>query len=350
MISLRKSMALQLEDVLACSLQSYKQALGAVGAAGSQACPPVAGEFRAQLMALQQHLAGDASATEILETEQQFEKELEVWGQKAANFYDEKTAEVKEILAIVAKAAAWVGERDKRYTKKFGTLTERLHATARLSDLTAIRQSLVKDVGELRATVTQMAKDGEESVTQMRGQLKAYEDRMLELERMASQDELTGLANRRAMECQVESRIQSGVPFSLLYIDLNGFKQVNDTLGHLAGDELLKQFGAELRATVRGTDVVGRWGGDEFMILADGEGNGLVSHLDRIQKWLSGDYSIATESGSTRKVQVTLAIGCATRQPDDTPTSIFKRADAAMYSRKAEMKLAAKTPVATPGR
>ena len=349
MISLRKSMELQLEDVLACSLRSYKQALGAVGAAGSQACPPVGGEFRAQLMALQQHLAGDASATAITETEQQFEKELQVWGKKAANFYDEKTSEVKEILAIVAKAAAWVGERDKRYTKRFGTLTKHLQATTRLTDLTAIRQSLVKDVDELNACVTEMAKDGEASVSELRGQLKAYEDRMLELERVASQDELTGLANRRSMENQVELRIQGGVPFSLLYIDLNGFKQVNDTLGHLAGDELLRQFGAELRATVRGTDVVGRWGGDEFMILADGEGNGLQSHLDRIQKWLTGEYSITTESGS-RKVQVTLAMGCATREPGDTPTSIFKRADAAMYSQKAQMKLAATAPLAAPGR
>jgi len=339
----------QLEDVLACSLRSYQQALGAVGAAGSQACPPVGGEFRAQLLALQQHLAGDASATAILETEQQFEKELQAWGTKAANFYDEKTTEVKEILAIVAKAAAGLGERDKRYTKKFGTVTERLQATARLPDLTAIRQSLVKDVAELNTCVKEMAKDGEESVTQLRAQLKDYEDRMQELERVASQDELTGLANRRSMEYQVELRIQHGVPFSLLYVDLNGFKQVNDTLGHLAGDELLRQLGAELRATVRGTDVVGRWGGDEFVILADGEGNGLPSHLDRIQKWLTGEYSIATESGS-HKVQVTLAIGCATREPEDTPTSIFKRADAAMYSRKAQMKQAETAPNAVSGR
>jgi diguanylate cyclase (GGDEF)-like protein len=154
---------------------------------------------------------------------------------------------------------------------------------------------------------------------------------------VASQDELTGLANRRVMEYELESRIRRGGPFSMLCIDLNGFKQVNDGMGHLAGDDLLKQFGEELRAAVRGSDIVGRWGGDEFMVLADGEAHELENRVARIEQWVNGDYSVATQSGA-QKIAVTCAIGCATWEKGDTPTSIFKRADAAMYARKAEMK------------
>lgn len=330
-------MDMHLEEVLDSALTSYKSALAAVGHAGSQACPPVGEELKESLLSLQRRLNTETSASAITKTEEDLETQLQAWSARAARFYDEKTAEVKEILEIVAKAAAQVGERDDLYAKQFGDLTERLQATAKLNDLSTIRQSLVQNVAELKTCVTKMAKDGEESVFQLRGQMKVYEDRLKELERVASQDELTGLANRRLMEYQLEVRAKLGRPFSLLYIDLNGFKEINDSLGHLAGDDLLKQFAGELRTAVRTTDVVGRWGGDEFVVLVDGDVRECKLRVERIEQWVGGEYSVPTEAGS-RKVPVSSAIGFASWQPDDTPTTILHRADAAMYERKAQMK------------
>jgi hypothetical protein len=167
-------MELQLEEVLTSALGSYKSALAAVGVAGSQACPPVGDEFKAALLRLQQSVRADPKV--LADTEQLFEAELTAWSSKAAQLYSEKTDEVREILKIVAQAAAQVGERDDRYTQQFGELTERLQATARLDNLAAIRQSLVQDVAELRSCVQKMAQDGEASVAHLRGQVKAYEE------------------------------------------------------------------------------------------------------------------------------------------------------------------------------
>lgn len=109
MISLRKSMDMQLEDALQSALKSYRNALAAVGEAGAQACPPVGEELKESLLNLKQRLSAESSASAIDETEQLLEKELLAWSARAAHFYEERTDEVKEILTILAKAASEVG-------------------------------------------------------------------------------------------------------------------------------------------------------------------------------------------------------------------------------------------------
>ena len=337
MISLRKSMAAQAEEVLQSALKSYGDVFVVVGEAGVQACPPASEEFKESLLNLRRRLNAEASASMITETEQLFEMELSAWSERAAQFYQDKTDEVKEILTIVAQAAGQIGERDQRYAKQFGKLTERLQGTAKLNDLTTIRQSLAKSVAELETCVTKMVRDGQESVADLRAQMQVYKDRLEEVERIASQDPLTGLINRRLIERELELRSIQASPFSVIYIDLNGFKQINDTFGHLAGDDLLKQFATELRAAFRTTDIVGRWGGDEFTVLVDGDFRDAMTRAERIEKWVDGEYTLTTESGIS-KVHVSAACGVASWQAGDTPATMLQRADAAMYEHKARIK------------
>jgi diguanylate cyclase (GGDEF)-like protein len=116
-------------------------------------------------------------------------------------------------------------------------------------------------------------------------------------------------------------------------LDLNGFKQVNDTYGHLAGDNLLKQFATELRSASRSTDVVGRWGGDEFIVVLDGGLAEARPHIERLQKWVFGEYTIQVGPGAP-KVSMDAAIGLVEWQPGETLKEVLGRADAAMYQEK----------------
>ena len=154
------------------------------------------------------------------------------------------------------------------------------------------------------------------------------------LERRATTDELTGLVNRREFERVTEEsllaadRFETGV--CVMLIDLNGFKQINDTLGHQFGDVVLKAAADRLRSAVRDTDVVGRWGGDEFVILLAGvqDGAGVRASAERI-----GHSLAATPIAGD--VTVHAAIGAALfprhgRELDD----LISAADVAMYSAK----------------
>ena len=159
--------------------------------------------------------------------------------------------------------------------------------------------------------------------------LKLLEEAQEQLSVLASRDALTGLENRRSIEAQLEARLKRGTPLSAIYIDLNGFKKINDTYGHEAGDELLRQVGKRLRMAFRSGDAIGRWGGDEFVALVDSENVG--AQIDRVAECLATDFAI---SDAERRIRIGAAVGAAVRMPGDSAASLLQRADFAMYEVK----------------
>lgn len=157
-----------------------------------------------------------------------------------------------------------------------------------------------------------------------------------ELSHLALNDSLTGLPNRmhqRQHLLQAMRRAeQGGERVVLALLDLNGFKSVNDTLGHAAGDALLVQVGRRLRETLMTSDLVARMGGDEFtVVLTDlGSPQGAEVAMRRVQRAFTEPFVVAGQA-----VQVNWSIGMAVF-PDDTvaPDELFRLADQAMYTAK----------------
>ena len=155
------------------------------------------------------------------------------------------------------------------------------------------------------------------------------------LNRQARTDGLTGLLNRNTVTEILEDGLAAlkdgSESLSTLFIDLNGFKAVNDSLGHAAGDQVLQQVATRLLDAVRPRDVVGRYGGDEFLIVA----RGLSSHetaralVDRIHAALAPPMSVLGND-----IVIGASIGIAVAQDGDTADTLLPRADADMYARK----------------
>ena len=239
---------------------------------------------------------------------------MKSWAENAFRLFQQSTEEMQDVLLMAGMAAEQVGERDKRYTKRFTEFTERLQATSKLSDVTAIRQSLGQHTADLKSYVAQMVKDSDGTIAQLRAQIATYESKLEEMEHIASEDPLTGLSNRRKVERHIETRIRSAKVFSVISLDLNGFKKLNDTYGHLAGDDLLKQFATELRTVFRSHDIIGRVGGDEFIVLVDGDLSVADARLERIRRWVNGSYAVKGNPDAP-KVNVTAAVGAAQWNP-----------------------------------
>lgn len=159
---------------------------------------------------------------------------------------------------------------------------------------------------------------------------KLFED---ELRRQARTDPLTGLLNRTAFSERLDAATASldpAAPPAVLFVDIDEFKRVNDSLGHAAGDDLLVTVAARLSADVRADDVVARLGGDEFaLLLADADDERLRDVADRLLAALRAPMVL---SGST--LTVTASIGGALGAPGDTADRLLHRADTAMYAAK----------------
>ena len=156
------------------------------------------------------------------------------------------------------------------------------------------------------------------------------------LEHLASFDPLTGLPNRRLLQdrlCQALLRAErNATSMALMFIDLDGFKEVNDTLGHDVGDLLLCEVAARLQKCIRASDTIGRFGGDEFAIVVEEASSprDLVMVGERIVAALAAPFHL-----NDRQVRTGASIGIALYPPDGTDaTTLLKNADVAMYKAK----------------
>jgi diguanylate cyclase (GGDEF)-like protein len=341
MISLKKHLESRPEESTRTMCESYRASLTAMGIGATQICPHIGEGFQQDLLNLRDRLSPDAAPNAIAETGKQVEEELRKWGETASEYLHQTAQDVKELMLIVAEAAQAVGERDQRYAGRFGEFAAQLAAIGNLEDLTKIRQSLGKSAHQLKSCVEKMVQDGEQSVSRLRAELSVYQSRLDEVERVATQDPITGVANRYKAERQIQLRIERSCNLSLAMFDLDNFKQTNDLYGHPAGDALLRQFATELRALVRSTDMVSRWGGDEFLVIADWSAEEARDRIEPIRKWIDGDYAIQI-GGETRKVSCHASVGMASWRPGETASELIARADAAMYEEKAQRRKTAK--------
>jgi two-component system cell cycle response regulator len=158
------------------------------------------------------------------------------------------------------------------------------------------------------------------------------------LNQLAGQDPLTGLMNRRAWRAIIEKECsrakRTGARFSVLMIDLDNFKEVNDKYGHAAGDRMLRITGGIIAAQLRTGDTLSRYGGEEFVVfLVDARKLGAAGLAERIRETIA--VSSINWEGST--VSVTCSIGVAEFNPAiDTAQTVVARADKAMYLAKSQ--------------
>lgn len=188
-------------------------------------------------------------------------------------------------------------------------------------------------------------------ILRMRGQIAEQIESLSEVQtitaevyKLAALDQLTGLYNRRSGEQRLAEEIarstRYGRPLTLLMVDLDGLKQVNDQLGHPAGDLLLKAFAERLQRAIRGSDLAVRLGGDEFMVMLPECRLEEVHHvLSRVE-----GVSITYES---QQVPCQFSRGWVDYQPGETATAFIKRADDALYENKRSSKAAPSQAITT---
>ena len=184
------------------------------------------------------------------------------------------------------------------------------------SDITAVKRE------------EQLLRDSEMTT---RAQLKQLEVISEKLRSESFSDPLTGLANRRAFENELARLCLTAGPHALLYLDLDGFKPVNDELGHLAGDALLVKISHLLRNEVRAGDTVCRLGGDEFALLL---------HSCPEQKALQTAHSLANKVAeeslhlSITKLTLGASVGVRCFSEGENPNTVLNEADIACYKAK----------------
>ncbi len=214
---------------------------------------------------------------------------------------------------------------------------ERVQAVMRSGAETTYESAILDHAGQridVELIVRSLLRNGERLRMAIVRDIRDRRSAQARIHYLAHHDPLTGLPNRSTFVGQVETLLGAGngAPLALLFVDLDNFKRVNDSLGHLAGDELLRTVAARITAALRGTDLVGRFGGDEFMVL-------LPEPMSRPQveevarKLLAAIHQpIVLER---RRIAISASIGIAIFPGDGRrAVELLEHADSAMYLAK----------------
>ncbi len=283
---------------------------------GGRAVPGAGAELNQKLAGIQMGLSKPPITPGLLsDATDQVNAELSAWAERAFQHHQENEREIREIIGAVARAAESVGDRGEKYTKEIGELAAHLRGIADLEDIALIRRSIVESTKALKTCVEKIAQESRHSVEDLSSQIVEYRRRLKESEKISTVDSLTELANRRSFEREMEVRISLERPFCLVMIDMNNFKGVNDRYGHIAGDDLLRQFAMELRGQFTDADLVARWGGDEFVVIASGNLQEGKARVERVQRWVLGEYKINTGAGAAKVPVERIDRNCPVERP-----------------------------------
>ena len=182
------------------------------------------------------------------------------------------------------------------------------------------------EIGLIAKKTMQLARD------ELLSQNKKLEEQRMELEKLSHTDQLTSLFNRRQLERILEKEARRlnrcGGSFSVLLLDIDYFKKINDGFGHDAGDSVLKEISELFRNGIRTTDQTGRWGGEEFLIICpETSGDGALLLAEKIRSGVEKKIF----SGS---LKITISIGVAEMREDWSVGELLKRADENLYKAK----------------
>jgi diguanylate cyclase (GGDEF)-like protein/PAS domain S-box-containing protein len=159
--------------------------------------------------------------------------------------------------------------------------------------------------------------------------------RVDELEQAVFRDALTGIGNRKLLEIKINSALREyhehQIPFGLLFLDIDRFKDVNDTHGHAQGDRVLQSTARNMAEHLRNTDLCGRWGGEEFIAVLYNVDSKSLTRIAKKLRTMIANSLVSIEGG---RISVTVSIGATIVRADDTLETVVNRADHLMYQSK----------------
>lgn len=242
--------------------------------------------------------------------------------------------EIADLVKVFNDVTATVAGEGKAAAAEMAESATRFQALGQISDIRLLKDRLSREVVRLRETAKSREERWNGVVSSLKGKVETLEEQLVASQQEATLDPLTSVANRRLFDRSLKVFMKDGSRrFGLVFIDVDDFKHVNDEHGHEAGDKVLQAVASVFATSVRSHDLVARMGGDEFAVLL--ENVTLMQATARVTQIVSTLGPTLARDGLPH---ATVSCGVAEFSAGDTPQSITKRADEALYDAKRQGK------------
>jgi diguanylate cyclase len=251
----------------------------------------------------------------------------------------DREKELRDIIDLLTKAMATLDVENREFYHRVHDQSEKMEQITLLDDIKKIKSALQYEVSQMREIVELKKDQDRRQVQLLAGQVDSLRQELEKTKARSMTDGLTGVYNRQAFDDNlkdliVRSRVMNN-DFSLLMLDLDDFKKINDTYGHLMGDRVLVALCQKCRKSIRGDDILARYGGEEFAIILPGANlKNALNKGRQICDTISSVRYATTNEDSEDYLCVTVSIGVTAFKKEDTPETIIGRADKALYKAK----------------
>jgi diguanylate cyclase (GGDEF)-like protein len=315
----------QLEEALAC----YRSAIQAVRDHALRACPPLAESHSPALLELEAALETEAGRCALAASLTSLRQQLSRFGDEAFHDFQGREDDLRQLLDLLGIATRSFVSHRSESAKEVLQFTGRIEHIANGSDLGEIRRQLRAQVKDMRQVIETMAQKESTLIEHLESELEATRRRLEATEGLVCLDGLTGLSNRRNLERQIAARIRRRRLFSLIVLDINNFRTINERFGQEAGDMLLREFAARLANNIRVTDIACRWKGGQFVALLDCAVPDAMARSRQIHAQMCATYSISVERQEIL-IDVGVSMALAENRINEAPEDLIARIEACL--------------------
>ncbi|MCZ2150803.1 MAG: diguanylate cyclase [Bryobacterales bacterium] len=310
----------QLEEAVTC----YRSAIQAVRDHAFRACPPLTESHSAALLELESALETEAGRSSLPASLTSLRQELSRFGEEAFQDFQGKEDDLRQLVDLLAMATRSFVSHRSESSQEVLQFTRRIEHISSGGNLGEVRRQLRTQVKGMRQTIETMAQKETALIEQLESELAATRRRLEAAEGLVCLDALTGLSNRRSLERQIGARIRRRRLFSLIALDINNFRTVNERYGQEAGDMLLREFAARMANNIRVTDIASRWKGDQFVALLDCPLPDAMVRSRQIHALMCATYSISVQRQEVL-VDIGVSMALAESRMDEAPEHLITR-------------------------
>jgi diguanylate cyclase len=293
--------------------------------------------LRGQVATVQTIISGPLDRAQIQTAEKSLKEVIYKQGMIKHSLVEAKNA-FKQMITTFVDRLMHMADASGNYHSKIEGYADKLSETDDIVKINDILESLMRDTHIMQTDIMRSREallHQKEEAESSQEKIKKLQDELTQLSETVRLDQLTGVLNRRGLDeaftAEVSRHKRGGGSLSVALLDIDNFKNLNDTYGHNVGDVALKHLADVVKKTIRPTDIVTRLGGEEFVILLpDTNIEESVITMTRLQRTLTKEYFL----GNNERLLITFSAGVALYRKDEEQADVLSRADQAMYLAK----------------
>ena len=296
-------------------------------------------KFKDKISWLSDKFTGETKLKKIQSIFEKDKKGIAAFINLQKKYLIDREGEFKDIIDILTNAMVSLDAENQEYHQKVLEQSGKIEQITFLDDIKKIKRTLILEIEQMRQTVKKKQSNDNVKLEALAKQVHSLNSQLKKAHTESVTDSLTGIYNRKAFDRQISELVKKNTvsrsPFSLLMIDIDNFKNINDIHGHQTGDRVIMAIVNKCRQSIRGEDFFARYGGEEFIIILPGASlRNAVKKANHICKSVASTWYRLDDDQDGQTLHVTISIGVSCHQKADTTTSVIQRADKALYAAK----------------